>query len=165
MYDKRPAVRVLKAQRAETRLDVVDIQREGHTVVPWYHKIVIAVGNVVDRELIAVEIPLRIVIPVLYRLIAQIGRSVQMPGLKRDGVALAHRRNIRDGIRAVGCGTRCDGRGDIGRAVRSQARHIPALRTASAENKKAGKLNPDVILSIMQEEKPNQVEQFKIPRR
>ena len=27
-----------------------------------------------------------------------------------------------------------------------------------------GKLNPDVILSIMQEEKPNQVEQFKIPR-
>ena len=27
-----------------------------------------------------------------------------------------------------------------------------------------GKLNPDVILSIMQEEKPNQVERFKIPR-
>lgn len=27
-----------------------------------------------------------------------------------------------------------------------------------------GKLNPDVILSIMQEEKPNQVEQFKMPR-
>ena len=27
-----------------------------------------------------------------------------------------------------------------------------------------GKLNPDVILSIMQEEKPNQVEQIKIPR-
>ncbi|WP_294449569.1 ParB/RepB/Spo0J family partition protein [uncultured Gemmiger sp.] len=27
-----------------------------------------------------------------------------------------------------------------------------------------GKLNPDVILSIMKEEKPNQVEQFKIPR-
>lgn len=27
-----------------------------------------------------------------------------------------------------------------------------------------GKLNPDVILSIMREEKPNQVEQFKIPR-
>ena len=27
-----------------------------------------------------------------------------------------------------------------------------------------GKLNPDVILSIMQEEKPNQVEQFKIPK-
>lgn len=27
-----------------------------------------------------------------------------------------------------------------------------------------GKLNPDVILSIMQEEKPNQVEQVKIPR-
>ena len=27
-----------------------------------------------------------------------------------------------------------------------------------------GKLNPDVILSIIQEEKPNQVEQFKIPK-
>lgn len=27
-----------------------------------------------------------------------------------------------------------------------------------------GKLNPDVILSIMQEEKPNQVEQFKMPK-
>lgn len=27
-----------------------------------------------------------------------------------------------------------------------------------------GKLNPDVMLSIMQEEKPNQVEQFKIPK-
>lgn len=27
-----------------------------------------------------------------------------------------------------------------------------------------GKLNPEVILSIMQEEKPNQVEQFKMPR-
>ncbi len=27
-----------------------------------------------------------------------------------------------------------------------------------------GKLNPDVILFIMQEEKPNQVEQFKIPK-
>ena len=27
-----------------------------------------------------------------------------------------------------------------------------------------GKLNPDVILSIMQEEKPNQVEQFKLPQ-
>jgi len=27
-----------------------------------------------------------------------------------------------------------------------------------------GKLNPDVILSIMQEEKPDQVEQFKIPK-
>lgn len=27
-----------------------------------------------------------------------------------------------------------------------------------------GKLNPDVILSIMQEEKPNQVEQFRMPR-
>ena len=28
----------------------------------------------------------------------------------------------------------------------------------------AGKLNEDVILSIMTEEKPNQVEQFKIPK-
>lgn len=28
----------------------------------------------------------------------------------------------------------------------------------------AGRLNADVILSIMQEEKPNQVEQFKIPK-
>ena len=28
----------------------------------------------------------------------------------------------------------------------------------------AGKLNEDVILSIMQEEKGNQIEQFKIPR-
>ncbi len=27
-----------------------------------------------------------------------------------------------------------------------------------------GKLNPDVVLSILQEEKPNQVEQFKMPR-
>ena len=27
-----------------------------------------------------------------------------------------------------------------------------------------GKLNPNVIQSIMQEEKPNQVEQFKIPK-
>ncbi len=27
-----------------------------------------------------------------------------------------------------------------------------------------GKLNADVILSIMQEEKPNQVEQFKMPK-
>ena len=34
------------------------------------------------------------------------------------------------------------------------------MRTFSEQ----GKLNPDVILSIMQEEKPNQVEQFKIPR-
>ena len=29
----------------------------------------------------------------------------------------------------------------------------------------AGKLNEDVILSIMTEEKPNQVEQFKIPKK
>ena len=34
------------------------------------------------------------------------------------------------------------------------------MRTFSEQ----GKLNPDVIPSIMQEEKPNQVEQFKIPR-
>ena len=34
------------------------------------------------------------------------------------------------------------------------------MRTFSEQ----GKLNPDVILSIMQEEKPNQVEHFKIPR-
>lgn len=34
------------------------------------------------------------------------------------------------------------------------------MRTFSEQ----GKLNSDVILSIMQEEKPNQVEQFKIPR-
>ncbi len=34
------------------------------------------------------------------------------------------------------------------------------MRTFSEQ----GKLTPDVILSIMQEEKPNQVEQFKIPR-
>ena len=34
------------------------------------------------------------------------------------------------------------------------------MRTFSEQ----GKLSPDVILSIMQEEKPNQVEQFKIPR-
>jgi ParB family chromosome partitioning protein len=27
-----------------------------------------------------------------------------------------------------------------------------------------GRLNEDVILSIMQEEKPNQVEQFKLPK-
>lgn len=35
------------------------------------------------------------------------------------------------------------------------------MRTFSEQ----GKLNPDVILSIMQEEKPNQVEQFKILRK
>lgn len=34
------------------------------------------------------------------------------------------------------------------------------MRTFSEQ----GKLNPDVILSIMQEEKPNQVEQFKMPK-
>ena len=34
------------------------------------------------------------------------------------------------------------------------------MRTFSEQ----GKLSPDVILSIMQEEKPNQMEQFKIPR-
>ena len=40
--------------------------------------------------------------------------------------------------------------------------HAPAIKMRSFSEQ--GKLNPDVILSIMQEEKPNQVEQFKIPR-
>lgn len=40
--------------------------------------------------------------------------------------------------------------------------HAQAIKMR--EFSEQGKLNPDVILSIMQEEKPNQVEQFKIPR-
>ena len=40
--------------------------------------------------------------------------------------------------------------------------HAQAIKMRSISEQ--GKLNPDVILSIMQEEKPNQVEQFKIPR-
>ena len=40
--------------------------------------------------------------------------------------------------------------------------HAQAIKIRNFSEK--GKLNPDVILSIMQEEKPNQVEQFKIPR-
>ena len=39
--------------------------------------------------------------------------------------------------------------------------HAQAIKMRSFSEQ--GKLNPDVILSIMQEEKPNQVEQFKIP--
>ena len=40
--------------------------------------------------------------------------------------------------------------------------HAQAIKMRSFSEH--GKLNPDVILSIMQEEKPNQVEQFKIPK-
>ena len=40
--------------------------------------------------------------------------------------------------------------------------HAQAIKMRSCSEQ--GKLNPDVILSIIQEEKPNQVEQFKIPR-
>lgn len=40
--------------------------------------------------------------------------------------------------------------------------HAQAIKMREFSEK--GKLNPDVILSIMQEEKPDQVEQFKIPR-
>ena len=40
--------------------------------------------------------------------------------------------------------------------------HAQAIKMRDFSEK--GKLNADVILSIMQEEKPNQVEQFKIPR-
>ena len=40
--------------------------------------------------------------------------------------------------------------------------HAQAIKMREFSEK--GKLNADVILSIMQEEKPNQVEQFKIPR-
>lgn len=40
--------------------------------------------------------------------------------------------------------------------------HAQAIKIREFSEK--GKLNPDVILSIMQEEKPNQVEQFKTPR-
>ena len=40
--------------------------------------------------------------------------------------------------------------------------HVQAIKMRTFSEQ--GKLNPDVILSIMQEEKPNQVEQFKIPR-
>ena len=40
--------------------------------------------------------------------------------------------------------------------------HVQAIKMRDFSEK--GKLNEDVILSIMQEEKPNQVEQFKIPK-
>ena len=40
--------------------------------------------------------------------------------------------------------------------------HAQAIKMRDFSEK--GKLNPEVILSIMQEEKPNQVEQFKMPR-
>ena len=40
--------------------------------------------------------------------------------------------------------------------------HAQAIKMRSFSEK--GKLNADVILSIMQEEKPNQVEQFKMPK-
>ncbi len=40
--------------------------------------------------------------------------------------------------------------------------HAQAIKIRDFSEK--GKLNPEVILSIMQEEKPNQVEQFKMPR-
>ena len=40
--------------------------------------------------------------------------------------------------------------------------HAQAIKMRGFSEK--GTLNPDVILSIMQEEKPNQVEQFKMPR-
>ena len=40
--------------------------------------------------------------------------------------------------------------------------HVQAMKMRKFSE--AGKLNEDVILSIMQEEKPNQVEQFKMPR-
>ena len=46
-------------------------------------------------------------------------------------------------------------------AIRTPS-HAQAIKMRSFSEQ--GKLNPDVILSIMQEEKPNQVEQFKIPR-
>ena len=40
--------------------------------------------------------------------------------------------------------------------------HAQAIKMRGFSEK--GKLNADVILSIMQEEKPNQVEQFKMPK-
>ena len=40
--------------------------------------------------------------------------------------------------------------------------HAQAIKMRDFSEK--GKLNADVILSIMQEEKPNQVEQFKMPK-
>ena len=40
--------------------------------------------------------------------------------------------------------------------------HVQAIKMRKFSQE--GKLNEDVILSIMQEEKPNQVEQFKIPK-
>lgn len=40
--------------------------------------------------------------------------------------------------------------------------HAQAIKMRDFSEK--GKLNPNVILSIMQEEKPNQVEQFKLPQ-
>ncbi|MCI9515182.1 MAG: ParB/RepB/Spo0J family partition protein [Oscillospiraceae bacterium] len=40
--------------------------------------------------------------------------------------------------------------------------HAQAIKIRDFSEK--GKLNPNVILSIMQEEKPNQVEQFKLPK-
>lgn len=40
--------------------------------------------------------------------------------------------------------------------------HAQAIKMREFSEK--GRLNPDVILSIMQEEKPNQVEQVKIAR-
>ena len=40
--------------------------------------------------------------------------------------------------------------------------HAQAIKMRNFSEK--GKLNADVILSIMQEEKPNQVEQFKMPK-
>ena len=40
--------------------------------------------------------------------------------------------------------------------------HVQAMKMRKFAEE--GRLNEDVILSIMQEEKPNQVEQFKIPR-
>jgi ParB family chromosome partitioning protein len=40
--------------------------------------------------------------------------------------------------------------------------HVQAMKMRKFSDE--GRLNEDVILSIMQEEKPNQVEQFKMPK-
>ena len=124
-------------------------KENGATVLPYYvgkkSREILAEQSGESHEQIRKYIRLTSLIPELLSLVDE-NKIAMRPAVELSYLSPDEQAALRETMESEDC-------------TPSHAQAIK-MRKFAAE----GKLNPDVILSIMQEEKPNQVEQFKIPK-
>jgi ParB family chromosome partitioning protein len=143
-----------KALSYKMKLDAMKRQgqRTDLTCAPVEHKLagqktrdVIAQENGDSREQIRRYIRLTDLIPQLLQLVDE-GKIAMRPAVELSYLPQEQQKTLFDAIECEDC----------------TPSHVQAMKMRKFADE--GRLSEDVILSIMTEEKPNQVEQFKIPR-